>query len=359
MIIGGGFTGLTAAQILAKSAAVTLVSPEEYALFTPRLVDALAGACAESDVRHSHLLLAQRHGYTFLRGSIASIDHQARKAFFTDPQRAALSYDAVVCAQGAETNYFSLTGKEHVFPLKTWDHLVAIEERLRVISALPHPQIVIVGGGATGIEAAIAVHERLIALGVAPERRTITVVQSAPQILPGFLPATVERTKRLFLERGITLRERTAATSVQPSELTLEHGETLPADLCLWASGVKPSPIANTSPMDERGNLLPNHYLQLAPQMYAGGDTILYKCGQMIVPKNAQTAMQMGARIAENILREHAQRPLRPYTYRSPGVMLWLGNTSIADLFGWSFASPLFTWMRSLFYRLRWYQITK
>jgi NADH dehydrogenase len=359
LVIGGGFTGLTVAQKLAKTTRVTLVSPEEYALFTPRLVDALAGTCAESEVRHSHLLLAERHGYTFLRGSIASLDHDARRAFFADPQRAPIAYDAVVCAQGAETNFFTLSGKEHVYPLKTWDHLVAIEERLRIISSLPHPKVVIVGGGATGIEAAIAIHERLGALGVSQERRDITVVQSAPQILPGFLPSTVEQTKRLFQTRGIIIRERTAALGAAVGTLQLEHDESLSVELCLWASGVKPSTISNTSPTDERGNLLPNHFLQLAPGMYAGGDTILYKCGQVIVPKNAQTAMQMGARIAENVLREQAGLPLKPYTYRSPGVMLWLGRTSIADLFGSSFASPLFTWMRSIFYRLRWYQITQ
>lgn len=358
LIIGGGFTGLTVAQELAKHAQVTLVDPNECALFTPRLVDALAGTCREADIRCPHVTLAQRCGYNFIRGTVTAVDHAVRCVTIQTNRPQTMNYDTIVFAQGAETNFFALEGREHVYPLKTWEHLLAIEERLRVVSGLAHPRIAIVGGGATGIEAAVAIHERLQALGKSAPHRTITVYQAATQILPGFLPATIAGCKRLFADLNILIQEQTAVTSAQQGGLTLETQCVVAADLVIWASGIKPNQVHSLAPKDDRGNLLPNHSLQLSPHAFAGGDTILFKDGQLTVPKNAQTAMNMGALIAKNILREHQGRPLRSYRYFSPGVMLWLGKTSTADLYHFSFTSPLFTWIRSLFYKLRWYQLT-
>lgn len=359
LIIGGGFTGLTAAQILAKSAAVTLVSPEEYALFTPRLVDALASTCREEDLRASHTSLAQRHGYTFFRGTVKAVDHAARRATLQASETHTISYDAVVFSQGAETNFFALEGREHVYPLKTWEHLLAIEERLRALSALPHPAIAIVGGGATGIEAAVAIHERLQALGKPLTERSITVYQASSQILPGFLPATITSCKRLLATLRISVQEQSAVTSAHAEHIVIEGQAPITSDLTLWASGVKPNTVQSALPKDDRGNLLPDHFLRLSAHAYAGGDTVLFKDGQLTIPKNAQTAMNMGALIAKNILREHQGRPLVCYRYRSPGVMLWLGRSSIADILGVSLHSAVFTWLRAIFYRIRWYQITK
>lgn len=358
LIIGGGFTGLTVAQELAKHVQVTLVDPNECALFTPRLVDALAGACREADLRTPHTTLAQRCGYTFVRGTVTAVDHAQRCATVQSSNSHTVEYDTIVFAQGAETNFFALEGREHVYPLKTWEHLLAIEERLRAVSRLAHPRIAIVGGGATGIEAAVAIHERLRALGKDPSHRTVTVFQAAAQILPGFLPATIARCRSLFADLNILIQEQSVVTSAQAAGLTLASQGAVAADLVIWASGVKPNFVHSLASKDDRGNLLPNHFLQLSAHAYAGGDTILFKDGQLTVPKNAQTAMNMGALIAKNILREHQGRRLRPYRYFSPGVMLWLGHTSIADLYHLSFASPLFTWIRSLFYKLRWHQLT-
>lgn len=358
LIIGGGFTGLTVARHLAKHASVTLVDPNVFALFSPRLIDALAGTCREKNIRCPHAVIAKRCGYTFIQGTVSAVDHAERRATIDASKPQSISYDTLVFAQGAETHFFALENRSHVYPLKTWEHLIAIEEQLRKASELSHPRIAIVGGGPTGIETAIAVHERLLALGKSSDQRSITVYQAATQILPGFLPTTVNQSKQVCANLRINIQEGAAIKAVGAGKLLIDQREPVAADLVLWASGVKPVQVHSLAPKDDRGNLLPNHFLQLSQNAFAGGDAILLKDGQLIVPKNAQTAMHMGALIAKNVLREYRNQSLLPYRYRSPGVVLWLGQTSIGDLFGCSIHSRLLTWVRSAFYRLRWHQLT-
>ncbi len=270
-----------------------------------------------------------------------------------------LPYDTLVCAYGASTAFYGTEGKEYAFPFKTWQHLIRVEARVAETVRRQGPlRFAIIGGGATGIEAACALDLRLQALGHAPETRTITIFQAGPQILPGFLPKTVARTHAYLAARQIETRLATPVKRVFAEGLETRAGEEVAANLVLWAAGVQPNRVEGDMAQDApKAEMTPDHTLRVRSHIYAGGDVIQLKDGQRIVPKNAQTAMKMGALIAENILRERAGKPLTSFRYRSPGVMLWLGKTAITDLFGWSLPSRAFVWVRELFYKVRWWQM--
>lgn len=363
LILGGGFTGLEAARRLAVQAnvTVTVVDPESHALFTPRLVDALAQDCREADLRTPHTALAERHRYHFVQGCAQEINDKEKTVLVngTDGTNQTIPYDTLVCAYGASTNFYKTEGKEFALPFKTWDHLLRVETKLGGLARGKAPlRIAIIGGGATGIEAACALDLRLKALGRGVRDRTITIFQAGPQIVPGFLPKTVERTHALLKELGITVRLATPVKRLLADGLETQNSEHVTADLILWAAGVRPNQVdgdtAADSPTTEMGT---DYTLRVRPHVFAGGDVIQLKDGQQSVPKNAQTALKMGASIAENIMRERAGKPLACFRYRSPGVMLWLGKTAITDLFGFSLPSRAFVWVRKLFYRLRWRQM--
>ncbi len=364
LILGGGFTGLTVARRLAKASSVrtTLVSESSHALFTPRLVDALAQTCSEQLMHVPHRTIAERAGYAFLEARILHVDTASRTVFLeTASGTTTESYDTLVCALGAETAFFELKGTEHMFPLKTWEHLLAVEERLRLVIQKPHPRLAVVGGGPVGVETAVALHMRLVRLGVPQDKRTITIYQAGPQLLQGFLPKTVEKSAAFLAARGIDVVCGSPVKEAHAHSLVLQDGRTEPSDLTIWASGVKARsiPFEGHPPHEQAGALVPDHHLRLLPHVFAGGDVITYKTRQMVVPKNAQTAVNMGKLIATNVLREAAKEPLLSFTYHSPGVLLWLGRTAIADLYGRSLASPLFAIARSLLYRLRWWELTR
>lgn len=363
LVLGGGFTGLEAARRLARDpgTSVTVVDPESHALFTPRLVDALAQSCQEKDLHLPHATLATRHGYRFMQGRATRIDPEAKRVDVTtaDGATKTLTYDTLICAYGATTNFYRTDGREHAFTLKTWNDLIRLEDRVAALAKRASPlRIAIIGGGATGIEAACALDMRLEALGRDPASRTITVFQAGPQILPGFLPKTVDRTRAYFLHRSMEIRLGTPVQRLTERGLVTQAGEAIDADLVLWAAGVQPNRIDGDRITDAATSEPTTDYtLRLQPHLFAGGDMINLKCGQRPVPKNAQIALKMGALIAKNVVQERDGRPLAAFRYRSPGVMLWLGKTAITDLFGCSLPSPAFVWVRELFYRLRWRQL--
>lgn len=364
LIIGGGFTGLEVARRLSRqpNTRITLIDTQSHALFTPRLVDALAGFIPEREYHLPHAEIAARRGYTFIQGLVTHLDPAKKEVTVSlgESQEQTIAFDASVCALGARTAFFGLKGQEHVYPLKTWNQLLALEEKLRETANTTHPRIAVVGGGATGVEAAVALHERLTALGCPIGKRAIEIYQAAPQILPGFLPATVKRAADELERCGINIHTNATVVEARAHSLLFKSGDEHAADLILWAPGVEANSLAATHlPHDDRGALLPDHNLRVTSGIFAGGDIITLREGQRTVPKNAQTAMKMGAHIAHNILRERTGKSLRSFAYRSPGVMLWLGRTSIADMFGLSLPSSFFTFLRDLFYRFRWWQLTK
>ena len=363
LIIGGGFTGLEVARRLAKQAdvAVTLIDTEAQALFTPRLVDALAQACSESDVQAPHTIIAARRGYIFVEGRVESIDHEKKRVTVTLSNQTSkvIAYDVLVCAYGADTNYYQLKGKEYTFPLKTWEQLVAIETRLASLSRLTRPiRVAVIGGGATGIEIAFALNKRLEKLGISSNKRTLTVFQASPQILPGFLPKTINTTVELMKAHLIDLKLSVPVSTVT-AERIVTQSETLPMDLVIWAAGICPNVTDNTFPtVDQQRGLTVDHTLRLAPHHFAGGDVIQFRDKQQLIPKNAQTALKMGALIAHNVLREKNHQRLASFRYRSVGVMLWLDDTAAFDLLNVSLLSKLIVWIRQFFYTIRWRTMT-
>ncbi len=366
LILGGGFTGLEVARRLATrpDVTVTVVDPESHALFTPRLVDALAQACRESDLRIPHATLAGRHGYDFIQGKAVRLD-EAQKMVDIErvgsTEKVQASYDTLICAYGASTAFYGTQGQDYAYPFKTWEHLLRLEERLAQATRKNEDlRFAIIGGGATGIEAACALDLRLRALGRGPDARTITVFQAGPQILPGFLPKTVERAHAHLAASRIDVRLMTPVSRLLPDGLETKGGERVPTTMVVWAAGVRPNHVdGDTAEHSPTTDLMTDHALRVRPNVFAGGDVIQLKDGQRMIPKNAQTAMKMGALIAKNVLRERTGKPLRSFRYRSPGVMLWLGATAITDLLGLSLPSRAFVWVRSLFYWLRWRQICR
>jgi NADH dehydrogenase len=334
-----------------------LVDTQEEALFTPRLVDALAQACREEDLRAPHTSIAKQRGYTFIQGKASVINHEKKTVVVeTTAKELVLAYDALVCAYGAKTNFYSLEGTEHTFPFKTWDHLLAIEERLHpLINNHTSVHVGIIGGGATGIELAFALQKRLALLGVKDAQRQITIFQASPQILPGFLPKTIERATKRLQEKGITIQLTTPVKTVAKDHLVTKKGESVPLDFVIWTAGICPNVVeCDIQAADTSGALIVDHTLRLAPHVYAGGDVIQFREKLLTIPKNAQTAMKMGAVIAKNILCERDNKPLATFHYRSAGVMLWMEDATTFDLFGVSLFSKALSWVRKMFYQARW-----
>ncbi len=372
VIVGGGFAGVRVAQTLSASSAwnITLIDPQEAFLFTPRLVDALSNEAVAEHLRVSHKTLAETHTYSFLQGTVLSIDAHKKTVDVQQGDRAhGLAYDILVLTQGARTQFYGTPGAEHTFPLKTWTDLETLEAHLVQLAEAPAKKtdearttFCVVGGGASGVEAILALQTRVQKQFRAEKRPfSFFLIQGAPEILPGFLPATIKKTRALLNARGITVLTGDSVGSVSETALTTKTGRVIPTSTVVWTAGLQPNdiPMESGKPIQPPGYLCTDPFLRIEASIFAAGDIVVFKDKQITVPKNAQTAMKMAEVLAKNLERTRLQQSLRAFHYQSFGVILWLEQTGILDLFGYSFESRLVPMLRNFFYNIRFWQLTR
>src|SRR4051794_8150206 len=165
LILGGGFAGVGTAQKLKKAGAeVVLVDRHDYHTFQPLLYQFATGLIEQTAVGHSLRDLLARHDNTVIhKASVSEIDLEARTVSFEEI--APISYDYLVLGIGAEVNYFGTAGApEHAFPMYTLPHALRLKHHIleRWEAADRDPSliedgalnVVVVGGGPTGVETA-------------------------------------------------------------------------------------------------------------------------------------------------------------------------------------------------------------
>src|SRR5690348_11473148 len=170
LILGGGFAGVGAAQKLKKAGAeVVLVDRHDYHTFQPLLYQLATGLLETTAVGHSLRDLLSRHDNTTVhKAGVSSIDLEQKTVEFAEI--APISYDYLVFGLGAEVNFFGTAGApDHAFPMYTLPHAVHLKDHLleRWEAADRDPSliedgalnVVVVGGGPTGVETAGAVAE--------------------------------------------------------------------------------------------------------------------------------------------------------------------------------------------------------
>src|SRR5215831_18627902 len=170
VVLGGGFGGVGAAQKLKDAKAeVVLIDRHDYHTFQPLLYQLATGLLETTAVGHSLRDLVGHHDNTTVhRATVTGVDLDAREVRFEDLPP--ISYDYLVFALGAEVNYFGTDGAaDHAFPMYTLPNAVGLKEHLleRWGAADHEPSlvedgalnVVVVGGGPTGVETAGALAE--------------------------------------------------------------------------------------------------------------------------------------------------------------------------------------------------------
>ena len=384
IVAGGGFAGTIAAIRIAKhlqnKVTVTLIDPEDHFFFTPRVIDLLAlNSLPASRFSLSFADLAQRHGFTFLQGEVHRVDRakQLVAIKLSNKKNSSLTYHSLVLAQGAQTTTFGLPGADaYALPLKTeadvtriHEHINACLEQAMRITKKPERcswlSFTTVGGGPSGVEGAIAIaaHVRNQLTAHAPhllEEVSFTLIQGGPQILPGFPLSLIEGVGHELANQGINTLLGDQVAAIYEDRVETTSGNVLATHTVLWAAGIIACPIP-TDPIlaEERGYLTVDRYLKAAPHIFAAGDIVNYKEHNMVIPKNAQTAMRMGRILADNVIQEFKHKKLRPFTYFSKGNIIALGETGFMDVRLFTFKTRFASFLRNLFYTLRQREIEK
>lgn len=357
VVIGAGFAGLNAAKILAKGPVdVTLIDRNNYHKFQPLLYQVATAGLEPSEIVHPVRDLFRKHeNVSFHLGNVHAIDKEARRIHFNDGP--SVSYDLLILAAGAYTNYFGIEGaEEHSLPMKDVPDALHLRNHIlrqfEMCERDPSAQrdgaltFVIVGGGPTGVELAGQLIElfRFVLRGdfrrIDPGSARVVMLEMLPDLLAGFDQPLRDYARAELEKRGVEVRTETTVDRITADAVHLKSGERIPSETLIWAAGVRAHPLADALGTEQQKG----GRLTVEPDLSVPGYPEIYIAGDMAAARDengdlyaqlATVAIQEGKHAAEQILRRLANEKPKPFTLFDPGIMATIGRSSaVAQLRG-------------------------
>ena len=347
LVLGGGFAGIGAAQKLRKSdAEVVVVDKHDYHTFQPLLYQVATGLLEQPAVGHPiRDLFHKQDNVRVHQDEVTAIDQESRRVEFAelDP----LAYDYLVLGLGAEVNFFGVAGAaEHAFPLYTLPDAVRLKDHVlerweaadrdRTLAEAGALNVVVVGGGPTGVETAGAIAELYSGLlrkdfpDLPPGR--VVLVEGSPEIFSMFRPELREYAEKALVDRGVEVLTGDVVKSVEAEQVTLASGAVLPAHTLVWGAGLQGNAVVRSLGVElERGNRLkagPDLRLESHPEVFAIGDiaAITDAKTEQVLPQLGSVALQSGEHAGETIARLVAGKEAEPFKYHDKGTMATIGR---------------------------------
>jgi NADH dehydrogenase len=391
VIVGGGAGGLELATRLGDTlgrrqrAQVTLIDRARTHLWKPLLHEVAAGSLDLDTHDLDYLAQARWHHFRFQLGRMDGLD-RARRLVKVAPThdeegrelipRREIPYDTLVIAVGSLTHDFGTPGaREHAISLDTHEQAETFHRRLvnaciranaQSGALAPHQlKVAIIGAGATGVELAAELHKttrELLAYGfdrIDPERDIhLTLIEAAPRILPAVPERVARAATALLRDLRVEVLTGERVTAVAADGVTTASGRRIPAELTVWAAGIRAPDF-----LQELDGLETNRLNQLVvretlettrdPRIFAIGDCACcpWPGHAGCVPPRAQAAHQQASHLARMLPRRLAGRPLEPWRYRDFGSLVSLGEYStVGSLMGALLGGSIF--VEGLFARL-------
>jgi NADH dehydrogenase len=344
VVIGGGFGGLSATETLAKEGfRVTLIDRHPYNTFQPLLYQVATGGLNAGDVTYSLRYFSARYrNVNFRRTTAIGIDHEKREVLCDDGVN--IAYDYLIVANGITTNHFGIPGAaEYSVSMYTRAEALRVRDMIfggiETIAGMSEEHtggftVVVVGGGATGVEIAGQLAElKSHAVPVVwpelnPALMHVVLVEMGPALLAPFDDKLRRYTLRELVKRGVDVRLKTAISEVHADRVDFKSGQTMQADLVIWAAGVSGYPLLRDwgLPLGRGGRIEVNSDLRTTndERVFAVGDTSVIVDNPL--PQLAQPALQTGKHAARQITRIHLGQPTEPFEYYNKGTMATIGR---------------------------------
>ena len=350
LVLGGGFAGGYVARLLGKRGA-TIVSPENFMLYTPLLPEAASGTLEPRHVvvplrlmcPHAELLLGRATG----------VDTEHRRVTVeTEDGIRTLAYDELVVALGAISRTLPIPGlADHALGFKSLadaiylrNHVLRRLEAATTASGEGHRRqeltFVFVGAGYAGVEALAELSDLVRdALRHYPtlrdEPQHWVLIDAAEKILPEIPTRLGDYAAHQLARRGVDIRVRTTLEAVEPHAAVLSDGSRILTRTVVWTAGVRANPVNERLglPLDDRGRVLVDATLRVegVPHVWALGDGARVPNGATpgsFDPPTCQHALRQARRLAKNLTGEP-----KPYRYRMLGQVATLGRyKGIADV---------------------------
>ncbi len=339
VVIGAGFGGLACAKKLRKSPSysVTLIDRNPYQLFSPLLYQVSTASLPEDDIAFP--VRTAYRDVQFVRAEVTNIDATKKEIALSNGKT--ISYDDLILAVGSEGTTFGIPGvAENAFQMKSVSDARAIRHSLLStyenvedgLLPLESLNVVIVGGGPTGVELAGAVKElqheiRREFEHIAP-KATVTLLEAGPRLLPTFHPHSSKYTLKTLTKMGVQVEVDAAVVEATSRSLRLKDGREIVAGTRIWAAGVVAPPHWKFLGETDRGNRIKvNSHLQISDSIWVVGDVASFPNSDgRPLPMVAPVAIQQGKHVARQIRRREANTSLEVFKYRDKGQMATIGR---------------------------------
>ncbi len=375
VVVGGGAGGL---QLAARLGArygrekfdIILLERNRTHIWKPLLHEVAAGSLDANLDEVGYGAHAHRWGYRYFQGALKGIDRTNRQVIVSpllDVDGSELMgehrirYDYLVLALGSVSNDFGVEGvKENCLSLESRRDADSFRQRLlnqclrcsRRLSLNPEAEeyvrIAIVGGGATGVELAAELYNsasalRYYGLEVFDEKRLkVSLLEAGPRILPALPEKLAEAAHEELEALGVEVVTGAQVSRVTPDAIETRDGKIFPADLKVWAAGVKaPDFLKDIAGLETNRNnqLLVKDTLQTTrdDRIFAIGDCASYTApgAERPVPPRAQSAHQMAGTAYKNICALIEKKPLAAFKYEDKGSLISMSRyATVGTLMG-------------------------
>jgi NADH dehydrogenase len=349
VVVGGGFGGIATVRKLARADVdITLIDRHTYNTFNPLLYQVATASLNPGDITwFLRAIRAKQDNVRFLKGTVTAMDHDAKVVHLDGGN--SVRYDYLVVGVGVTANFFGIPGApEYSMPLYRRSQALAVRDKMfaNLENAAVNGQdrdlrIVVVGGGATGVETAGAFAELrnndmpTTYPELDTDRVHITLVEMLPHVLGPFHPKLRDYAKGSLEKRGVDLRLETAVKEVREDGVLVENDgeqEFLPAGIVVWASGITAHPVVAdwNVPQGRGGRIEADEHWQVRglTNVFAIGDVSINPDDPL--PQLAQPAIQGGKHVAKLIKADVKGKRdrVKPFSYSDKGTMATIGRSS-------------------------------
>ena len=362
VIVGGGLGGLELAfKLVDDDYQVVLIDKNNYHQFPPLIYQVASGGLEPSSISFPFRRLFQgKKDFFFRMAKVESVNTDKKTIKTTVGE---IDYDYLVLAFGAKTNFFGNKDIEATtLPMKSVSEAMRLRNtilrNLELALTEEDParkqalmNIVVVGGGASGVEIAGAVAEmkkNIIARDypdLDSSQMHIYLVNAVDRLLSAMDPVSSKRAERDLKELHVHIRQPQFATEYKDGILKTSAGLEIPTQTVIWVSGICANTVEGfpAESIGHAGRFLTDRFCRVkgVKDVYAIGDVSLvegdeeYPLGH---PQLAQVAMQQAKTVAKNFKAMSKRKELKPFKYKNLGVMATIGrNHAVAEISGKKF----------------------
>lgn len=373
VVIGGGFAGITLVRKLdSEKFQTVLIDKNNYHQFQPLIYQVASSGLEPASICFPlRRVFKNKKDFYFRVAEVEEIDGEGKTV---RTSKGDISYDYLVVCAGATTNFFGNANIEKAaIPMKTVEDAIYLRnkiiettERSLVVpddELEPYCNLVIVGGGPTGVEIAGVLSEMIRYATVQnaefnPENYA-KIILISPGILKTMSSHASKKTSEALRQMGVNIITGKKVVDYKDKKVILDDGASIDSEILIWVSGVKATSIKGIpeESIGHGGRILCDEHMAVKGMdcVYCAGDMSL--TSEEAFPKGhpqmAQVAIQQGKLIAGNLNALSDSGGDRPFRYKDLGSMATIGrNRAVADI-GRVHLSGFAAWVIWMFIHLR------